>query len=181
MYLLKYISSFYRKFLRRLHSRSFLSMANCEGAVYVNGRGKLVDPQHLYIGPNVHIGDNYHIDARGKVSIGANAHISRNFVCHSANHNYEGEALPYDQTLIRKPIVIKENVWIGMNVKIVAGVTIGEGAIVGMGAVVTKDIPALSIVGGNPARVIKNRNQDHYDHLVAEQKYGGVNGRLIES
>lgn len=54
-----------------------------------------------------------------------------------------------------KPIKICSNVWVGMNCIILKGVTIGEGAIVGAGSVVTKDVPAWTIVGGNPAKVIK--------------------------
>jgi len=54
-----------------------------------------------------------------------------------------------------KPIRICKNAWIGMNCTILKGVTIGEGAIVGAGSVVTKDVPAWCIVGGNPARIIK--------------------------
>ncbi|WP_394338998.1 acyltransferase [Mucilaginibacter xinganensis] len=55
-----------------------------------------------------------------------------------------------------KPITIKSYAWIGMNCIILKGVTIGEGAIVGAGSVVTKDVPAWTIVGGNPAKVIKD-------------------------
>lgn len=54
-----------------------------------------------------------------------------------------------------KPIIIKDDVWIGMNVIILKGVTIGEGAIVGAGSVVTKDVPAWTVVAGNPAKVVK--------------------------
>jgi acetyltransferase-like isoleucine patch superfamily enzyme len=54
-----------------------------------------------------------------------------------------------------KPIRICSNVWIGFNCTILKGVTIGQGAIVGAGSVVTKDVPAWSIVAGNPAVVVK--------------------------
>lgn len=54
-----------------------------------------------------------------------------------------------------KPIKICDDAWIGMNCIILKGVTIGEGAIVGAGSVVTKDVPAWTVVGGNPAKVIK--------------------------
>jgi acetyltransferase-like isoleucine patch superfamily enzyme len=54
-----------------------------------------------------------------------------------------------------RPITVKDNAWIGMNCLILKGVTIGEGAIVGAGSVVTKDVPDWTMVGGNPARVIK--------------------------
>lgn len=54
------------------------------------------------------------------------------------------------------PVNIKNKAWIGFNAIILKGVTIGEGAIVAAGAVVTKDVPAYSIVAGNPAKVIRN-------------------------
>ena len=53
------------------------------------------------------------------------------------------------------PFVIEDNVWIGINSTILPGVRIGYGAIVGAGSVVTKDVPAMTIVAGNPARIIK--------------------------
>lgn len=53
------------------------------------------------------------------------------------------------------PINIKDNAWIGMNAIILKGVTIGQGAIVAAGSVVTKDVPDWTMVGGNPARIIK--------------------------
>lgn len=58
-----------------------------------------------------------------------------------------------------KPIKICNDVWIGMNATILKGVTIGEGAIVGACSVVTKDVPAWSVVVGNPARVVKVLNK----------------------
>lgn len=53
------------------------------------------------------------------------------------------------------PIIVKNNAWIGMNVIILKGVIIGEGAIVAAGSVVVKDIPDMTLVAGNPARIIK--------------------------
>lgn len=53
------------------------------------------------------------------------------------------------------PVVIEDNVWIGFQAAILKGVTIGEGAIVAAKAVVTKNVPAWSVVAGNPARVVK--------------------------
>lgn len=54
-----------------------------------------------------------------------------------------------------KPIVIKDKVWIGFNSIILKGVTLGEGCVVGAGSVVTKNVPEYTVVGGNPAKVIK--------------------------
>lgn len=53
------------------------------------------------------------------------------------------------------PVIIKKNAWIAISVVILPGVTIGEGAIVASGSVVTKDVPPNTLVGGAPARVIK--------------------------
>jgi acetyltransferase-like isoleucine patch superfamily enzyme len=60
------------------------------------------------------------------------------------------------QTLLLKPILIKRNAWIGAAATILPGVTIGENAVVAAGAVVSKDVPANTVVGGVPARHIKN-------------------------
>ncbi|WP_404826694.1 DapH/DapD/GlmU-related protein [Peribacillus frigoritolerans] len=51
-----------------------------------------------------------------------------------------------------KPIIIKDNVWIGANSPILPGVTIGEGSVIVAGSIVTKNIPAMVIAGGNPAK-----------------------------
>jgi acetyltransferase-like isoleucine patch superfamily enzyme len=58
------------------------------------------------------------------------------------------------------PVKIGDKVWIGVNALILKGVTIGEGAVVGAGAVVTKDVPAWTIVGGNPAQIIREIGAD---------------------
>ena len=59
------------------------------------------------------------------------------------------------RSLICKPIVIKRNAWIGAAATILPGVTVGENAVVAAGAVVAKDVPANTIVGGVPAKIIK--------------------------
>ena len=82
----------------------------------------------------------------------------------------------YDENMILKPVVIEDNVWIGMNVSVVPGITIGQGAIVGMGSVVVKDVPPKSIVGGNPARVIGERNHQHYEEKLKHNKIGSISG-----
>lgn len=55
----------------------------------------------------------------------------------------------------RCPVRVKANAWLGARAIVLKGVTVGEGAIIGAGAVVTKDVPARTVVGGNPAQTLK--------------------------
>lgn len=87
------------------------------------------------------------------------------------NHNYEGDMIPYDNTYIFKNVTIGDCVWFGNRVIVVGNVDIGEGAIIAAGAVVTKDVPPLAIAGGNPAKVIKYRDKDHYYKLKSEGRF----------
>lgn len=61
------------------------------------------------------------------------------------------------------PVAIGNKVWIGFNATILKGVTVGEGAVVAAGAVVTKDVPAWMVVGGNPAKILKQLEPGHVD------------------
>ena len=67
---------------------------------------------------------------------------------HSSLSAHRGETIP-------APIVIGENVWIGANATVTPGVTIGDSAVVAAGAIVTKDVPPNVIVGGVPAKIIR--------------------------
>jgi acetyltransferase-like isoleucine patch superfamily enzyme len=61
---------------------------------------------------------------------------------------------------IGKPIVIERNVWIAAGATIIGGVTVGENSVVAAGSVVTKNVPPNTLVGGNPARVIRSIGAD---------------------
>lgn len=89
----------------------------------------------------------------------------------SQNHNYEGNAIPYDNTFVYKTIKIGDFVWLGNRVTIVGNVTIGDGAIIAAGSVVVKDVPPCAIVGGNPAKLIKYRNIEHFKNLKSLKKF----------
>jgi acetyltransferase-like isoleucine patch superfamily enzyme len=145
------------------------------------GRFFISKPKDLFLGKNVIIGDNVFLKTDGQIVIGDNTRFSRNITIYSVNHNYMGNLLPYDHTLIKRKVVIGKNVWVGMNVNIVPGVTIGDGAIIGMGSTVTKDVPALAIVGGNPAKVLKFRDKEHYDNLEQQELYGDITNRLFKA
>lgn len=107
----------------------------------------------------------------GSVTIGDNFHSGKDILFITTNHNYEGDAIPYDRTHIIKSITIEDNVWVGHRAVILGNVKIGEGAIIGACAVVTKDVPKFAIVGGNPAHVIKYRDETHYMLLKNQGKF----------
>lgn len=135
----------------------------CSGITY-NSLDLINIEEFVYIGPNAKI------FGEGKVVIKSNSILGPNIFIMTSNHDFEGDFIPYDKNNIKKDVIIDCNVWIGANVQITPGVTVNEGAIIAMGAVVTKDVPKYSIVGGNPAKVIKYRDESHYTKLKLESK-----------
>lgn len=151
-----------------IRRRVLRTVKSCKGKLYIGGKVQLTSNTEL----------GYHcsfngmiITGGGKVVIGNYFHSGVECMIITQNHNYEGRAIPYDNTIIFKSITIGDCVWFGNRVTVVGNVNIGEGAIIAAGAVVTKDVPPLAIVGGNPARVIKYRNAAHYYQLKQEEKF----------
>lgn len=103
------------------------------------------------------INENVQITCGDRIEIGRDCAIGRDVVIRS----YDGHTIEQDGYRISEPIVIENHVWIGQGAQILKGVHIGEGAIVAAGAVVTKDVPAHAVVGGVPAKVIKENVKWH--------------------
>jgi len=131
-------------------------------------------PQNLHLGDNVRIGAGCFLFCRGGLTIGDNTQISRNVTIYTANHNIDGDAIPYDDTYVCKPVTIGKSVWIGMNVCITPGVTIGDGAIIGMGTVVSKDVPAGAVLVGAPSRVVRTRDMEKFRKLQDQGRFFSV-------
>jgi maltose O-acetyltransferase len=111
-------------------------------------------------GYNIHVGDNFFANFDCvildvcEVSFGDNCMLAPGVHIYTAAHPVN----PYERIKgpeFGKSVTIGDNAWIGGGAIINPGVTIGDNVVVASGAVVTKDVPSNVVVGGNPARVIK--------------------------
>ncbi|MCH4826713.1 maltose acetyltransferase domain-containing protein [Planococcus halocryophilus] len=111
-------------------------------------------------GYNIHVGDNFYANFDCvfldvcEIRIGDNCMIAPGVHIYTATHPLNATARNSGKEF-GKPVTIGDNVWIGGRAIINPGITIGDNAIIAAGAVVTQDVPANMLVGGNPARIIK--------------------------
>lgn len=131
---------------------------------------------HISVGNRVHIGGGTQLISRDGITIGNDVIIAWNCTIYDHNsHSILWEERKDDVTLEWEsaksgnsplynknwsvvksaPIHICDKAWLGFGVTVLKGVTIGEGAVVAAGSVVTKDVPPYTVVGGNPAAVIR--------------------------
>jgi acetyltransferase-like isoleucine patch superfamily enzyme len=115
----------------------------------------------IKIGNNCSIGEYCHITSVNSIIIGNWVLMGRRITItdnsHGKNNSEEKDIPPIQRKLYSKgTVIIEDNVWIGDKVSIMSGVRVGKGAVIAANAVVTKDVPAYSVVGGIPAKVIKN-------------------------
>lgn len=107
----------------------------------------------LIMGKNSVINANCRIDIRGQIEIGSNVSISEDVILLTADHDLDS----VDFKGRNKKIVIDDFVWIGTRSMVLPGVILGKGAVVAAGSVVTKNVASLELVGGVPARFIRER------------------------
>lgn len=109
--------------------------------------------ENIRVGRNVFINQNCTMYDLGGIDIADDVMVGPNVNIITSGHPVEPSQRRAFVTA--KPIVIERNVWIAAGATIIGGVTVGENAVVAAGAVVTKDVPPNTLVGGNPARVIR--------------------------
>lgn len=128
-------------------------------------------PENFIVEDYVLIGRNAWISCYDEVIFKSGTITGPRLKIYTGNHNYDSTiSIPYDHITFAKKTIIGENVWIGGDVILLPGVELGEGSVVGAGAVVTKSFEPGSIIGGNPAKLIKKRNMDQYYDLKEKNK-----------
>ncbi|WP_373493152.1 DapH/DapD/GlmU-related protein [Aquiflexum sp.] len=160
--------------------KNFIAQDHCEinglsqkGLVFGDkvtiGSYAIIRPTNLYggeagvglkVGNNSNIGPYSYIGCSGYIEIGNNVMMSPRVSIYSENHNFSNPEIPMnEQGVTRSFVKIGDDCWIAANSVILAGVTIGKGSVIAAGSIVTKDVPPYSIVGGNPAKILKSRIQ----------------------
>ncbi len=116
----------------------------------------VLQARSITIGPNCIIGPFTTLDGRGTLTIGRNVNIAGEVLTIGGSHLVDS---PTAEGLIGK-VVIGDNAWIAMRATILPGITVGEGAYVAAAALVNRDVAPYTLVGGVPAKKIRDRNRD---------------------
>ncbi|HEX3029888.1 MAG TPA: DapH/DapD/GlmU-related protein [Clostridia bacterium] len=143
------------KFIRRLFCKGIFKEigknVNIEhGAFFASGRD-------IEIGDNSGLGINCRVS--GPLKIGRDVMMGPDVMIYTQGHNFSRTDIPMNRqgNTEKRPVEIGDDVWIGARAVLLPGVKVGDGAVIAAGAIVTKEVAPYTIVGGNPARVIKSR------------------------
>ncbi len=160
-----------KKIKTRIYGRQIFNTASKIGEnLYVGGYSTV--NENTVLGNNVCF-NGFKVYGKGNVKIGNYFHSGVECLVIAQNHDYDnGSAIPYGAgEYVYKDIEIGDFVWLGSRVTLLPGTKIGEGAIIQGGAVVHGEIPPYAIAGGNPAKVFKYRDIEHFKKLKAEGKF----------
>lgn len=122
----------------------------------IHWRAEFYAPETIRIGDHCTIGDSVFLDGRSGLTIGDCVNFGSHVTIYTRQHDVDAP----DFAEVGAPVVIEDHAWISSHSIVLPGVTIGEGAVVAAGAVVTRDVAPYTLVGGNPARFIRDRSRD---------------------
>ncbi len=144
------------------------------------GQNSFIEPPfHCSYGRNIYIGDHVFLNVQctimdcNEVHIGRHVMIGPAVQIYTAAHDLRAEARNQGWE-VAKPIVIEDNVWLGGGAILLPGVRVGRNAVVGAGAVVSRNVSANTVVAGNPARVIRDIEQEQLSPSTLAAKVGRI-------
>jgi len=132
-------------------------LAYCGEQVVIKNNCYFGNGSRLSVGDRSQLGQNSRLN--GNISIGKDVMMGPDVVMMATSHAFEDTTIPMNRQgeAVEQSIEIGNDVWVGTRAIIMPGVTLGSGCIVGAGAIVTKSFPNNSVIGGNPARLIRTR------------------------
>jgi acetyltransferase-like isoleucine patch superfamily enzyme len=178
--MIRKIKNIFRLPYRMIRTSLFRLWNKCHG---IHLTSYFIKPKYvnrnLITGPYCHFGEGCYIGQN--VTLGKYVMCGPEVVIAMGDHNFKSPGVPIifsGQSKIQKT-VIGDDVWIGYRALIKPGVNIGNGSIIGMGAVVTKDVPAYSIVGGTPAKLLGCRFDSEssiniHEEFLGKKAQGGI-------
>lgn len=137
----------------------------------VHKNSEVTHPNNIYVGINSNAGtrSGCYLQGNGGIFIGNYVHFASNIGIISANHD-----MYYHMQHVNKEVWIDDYCWIGMNVVIMPGVHLGPRTVVGAGSIVTKSFPnGYCVIGGNPAKLIKELDKEKFVPTKFEEEYYG--------
>jgi acetyltransferase-like isoleucine patch superfamily enzyme len=121
----------------------------------IHWRAEFYALERIVIGEHCTIGDTAFLDGRSGLFVGDNVNLGSHVSIYTREHDVDSPTFAETGS----PVHIGSYAWVASHAVVLPGVTIGEGAVVAAGAIVTKDVPAYTIVGGNPARHLRDRER----------------------
>jgi virginiamycin A acetyltransferase len=155
---------------------------------------KIQSTSDLMVGKNTFHNGKLQIRGRGKIKLGSFCSFGRDIKLITSNHDYNYPVLQYsfyknyfglkpksDALVKLFSIEIGNDVWVGDNVCILPNVKIGHGVIIGTGSIVTKDVTDYTIVGGVPAKFIRNRFNENSKKILLESEWWNWDDEKIKA